>query len=381
MVKERGMTRFKLFYFLVYVSFTTHHFLNLYFREIGLSGVEIGIIKGASAIVMVFSQPIWGFLCDLRRMRKGLLNILLLAAGATFLLVAISPSFGWILCAIVVYAFFKSPIVPVADSIVMLKVKGNGRKYSQIRLWGAVGLMSSVVLMGYYFNQASLSHLFWLYLVFTYLALGLAIFLPDRKAKFQVKRLCLRDFIQLKCYPGFIQFLLAILLLQTGAFIIDGFFGLYVKERIGNEVTLGWALTLAGFSEILIYRYLGRLKRNFTAKNLLIISALISALRWYLYARSTMVTQILLLQLLHGVTFGFFYISGVTYVNQLLPDEFATSGQTFFWGNAFGLASLLGSVIGGVLYDLFNYQWLFSVAAFLAILAAGVFIQIPKEIK
>lgn len=381
MAEEKAMVRFKLFYFLVYVSFTTHHFLNLYFRDIGLSGVEIGIIKGASAMVMVFSQPIWGFFCDLWMMRKRLLSFLLLAAGATFLLVAVSSSFGWILCAIVVYAFFKSPIIPVADSLVMVEVKGSGSKYSQIRLWGAVGLMSSVVLMGYYFNQASLSHLFWLYLICTYLALGLAIFLPGQKVTFQAKRLHLKDFAQLKNYPGFMKFLLAILFLQTGAFIIDGFFGLYVKERVGNEVTLGWALTLAGFSEIVIYRYLGRVKRSFTARNLLIISALVSALRWFLYARSTMVIQILLLQLLHGVTFGFFYISGVTYVNQLLPDEFATSGQTLFWGNAFGLASLLGSLMGGFLYDLLNYQWVFNVAAFLAILAMGIFAQIPKEAK
>ncbi len=152
-MSQKGMYRFKLFYFLVYVSFTTHHFLNIYFREIGLTGFEIGVIKALSAVVMVFSQPILGMLCDLLKMRNGLLNALLFTAGLTFLTVSFFDSFPLILLMIVAYSFFKSPIVPIADSIVMLEVAGDGSKYSQVRLWGAVGFYTSVDWMVNFFNR------------------------------------------------------------------------------------------------------------------------------------------------------------------------------------------------------------------------------------
>lgn len=374
-----GLNRFKLFYFLIYVSFTTHHFLNLYFRDIGLSGLEIGALKAASSVVMIFSQPIWGFICDFFKMRKGLLNLLLLASGMLFLLVPLKPTFSAILLLLLIYGFFKNPIVPVADSIVMIELKGDGTRYSQIRLWGAVGLTVSVVLMGYYFNYASLRNLFAVYAIFTLLAFGVTVLLPRGVGQIESRQLKLEDFSRLAACPGFFKFLLAILFMQTGAFIIDGFFGLYVKERIGNEITLGWALTLAGVSEIVIYRYLGKLKSVFSARNLLIISAAVSALRWLLYAYSTTVLQIFLLQLLHGISFGFFYISAVTYVNQMLPKEFATSGQTLLWADAFGLAAVLGSILGGILYDHWNYHYLFLTAGAITAVSLGIFFLLPRS--
>lgn len=380
-MRVRGLNRFKLFYFLIFVSFTTHHFLNLYFRDIGLSGVEIGALKAASSVVMIFSQPIWGFICDFFKMRKGLLNLLLLASGALFLLVPLKPTFSTILLILLIYGFFKNPIVPVADSIVMIELKGDGARYSQIRLWGAVGLTVSVVLMGYYFNYASLKYLFLVYAVFTGLSLCVALLLPREVGKIESRQLQLRDFSRLVLCPGFYKFLIAILLMQTGAFMIDGFFGLYVKERIGNEITLGWALTLAGISEIVIYLYLGKLKSVFSARNLLIISAAVSALRWFLYAYSSTVVQIFLLQLLHGISFGFFYISAVTYINQTLPKEFATSGQTLLWADAFGIAAVLGSILGGILYDHWNYHYLFLTAGVITTISLMVFLLLPRNLE
>ncbi len=211
--------------------------------------------------------------------------------------------------------------------------------------------------------------------------MGVAFLLPGKNSYIQKGKLKLKDFSKLFSHKGFMYFLLGIILLQSGAFMIDGFFGLFVKERIGNEITLGWALTLAGLSEIFVYRYLGRLKSTFSARNLLIISGVVSAVRWFLYARSTVIIQILLLQLLHGFTFGFFYIAAVTYINNLLPVEFATSGQTLLWASAFGLSSVIGSILGGTIYDQFDYNWIFLTATILAISSVVVFFLFTQNNK
>lgn len=362
------MYQYKVFYLLLYISFTTHHFLNIYFHSIGLSGIEIGSIKALSAVIMIISQPIWGIICDLMKCRINLMKFLLIAAGGTFFLISFTEKFLWIMLFIGIYSLFKSPIVPVIDSIVMIEVKGDSQQYSQIRLWGGIGLTVSVVLMGYYFNQSSLDKLFLIYSIFSFLAFIIAWVLPSAGKHFShcSQNLKLKDFIRLLKYSGFWKLLLAILFLQTGAFIIDGFFSLYVKERVGNEITLGIALTLAGFSEMVVYYYIGKKKSIQNPKIMLAISGITSMVRWYLYGRSNLIIQIYLLQLLHGISFGFFYISAVTYVNQLLNKEFATSAQTLLWAVAFGVASVLGSVLGGYLYDYYNFSTLFTCAAVLA---------------
>ncbi len=375
------MLRYKLFYFMLYVSFTTHHFLNLYFRDIGLTGLEIGTIKALSAVVMILSQPIWGCLCDIFRMRKSLLKILLSFSAILFFLVSVRDNFYWIFLIIGMYGFFKSPIVPVADSIVMIELNGDGRRYSQIRLWGGLGLSVSVFFMGYYFNQSNLQNLFAVYTLFTLLACGIAFVLPQRRCSFTKGKLKIKDFWCLLRYKDFLLFLAAILFLQTGAFIIDGFFGLFVKEKIGNEVTLGWALTIAGISEVIVYYCLGKGKSITQPCRLLMISAFTSALRWFLYARSTLVIQIMFLQALHGITFGFFYISSVTYVDRILSHDFATSAQTLLWAIAFGVASVLGSILGGYLYDWWNYQVLFLVASGLALFSLGILVIIKRTVR
>ena len=104
------MYQFKIFYLILYISFTTHHFLNIYFHSIGLSGIEIGSIKALSAVMMIISQPIWGILCDLMECRKNLLKFLLLAAGGAFFLVSFTDEFLWIMLLIGIYSIFKSPL-------------------------------------------------------------------------------------------------------------------------------------------------------------------------------------------------------------------------------------------------------------------------------
>jgi predicted MFS family arabinose efflux permease len=74
--------------------------------------------------------------------------------------------------------------------------------------------------------------------------------------------------------------------------------------------------------------------------------------------------------LMHGSTFGFFWISSVTHVNSLAPENLKATSQGLFW-TIMNLANVVGSPISGVLYDrigpsaLFKLFSVYCAAAFL----------------
>ena len=52
-------------YFIFYTGFGIYlPFINIYYRDIGLSGLEIGLINTLSPLVGMLSAPLWGVLND-----------------------------------------------------------------------------------------------------------------------------------------------------------------------------------------------------------------------------------------------------------------------------------------------------------------------------
>lgn len=369
---------FRLFYLFLFVSFTTHNYLNIYFLELGFTGVQFGMIKSLSSLVMLFSQPFWGFVCDWSGQRKPVLLILLFFSGFTFLLILFTPHYSLILLIVFWYAFFKSPIVPVADSMILTTLQGDGSQYSQIRLYGALGLTFSVVGIGLYLEKTSISHLFFIYTIFTLVAFFFTALIPREKKQVEAGT-GIRQWLFLLKNPPFFLFLLGVFFLQTAAFIFDGFFGLFMKDTFGSEFLLGLALTIGGLSEITVYLFFGQGRVKISPPILLLFSALFSTIRWFFYSYAQGIFSIFLMQILHGFTFGFFYIAGVIYTCRLLPQSLVTTGQTLFWAMAFGLCCISGSLLGGILYDFQGHVVMFRVASLLALISGGIFFFLQQK--
>jgi PPP family 3-phenylpropionic acid transporter len=55
---------FWLLFFFQYAAFGAFSFLNIYFREAGLSGTQIGLINMTTAVISVGSAIGWGYISD-----------------------------------------------------------------------------------------------------------------------------------------------------------------------------------------------------------------------------------------------------------------------------------------------------------------------------
>ncbi len=103
------------------------------------------------------------------------------------------------------------------------------------------------------------------------------------------------------------------------------------------------------------------------------------ALRWFLYSQITSLQMILLVQLLHGLSFGAYYVAGVVYTRERAPEGLSATAQALFSGTALGLAGIVGGMLGGYLYDRVGVMNLFRFCGLAATFALLLFLLAPSH--
>jgi PPP family 3-phenylpropionic acid transporter len=82
------------------------------------------------------------------------------------------------------------------------------------------------------------------------------------------------------------------------------------------------------------------------------------------------------LALLHGMTFGVFYVSSVAFMARRVPQHLRASGQGLFAAVTFGVGGLIGFAASGAGYSLLGGgHALFAVAGVLEVIAAVLVLQ------
>ena len=152
------------FYFLFYAAAAAiAPFIVLYYQDLGLTGTQIGFLAGIPPLVSLFSATAWGIISDVTQRHKV---SLLVAIGGAILMVLALPAFktfAWLVPAILLFAFFFSPIMPLVDSTTMNLLGDRKEGYGRIRLWGAVGWGITAPLAGWLINTRGAAWMFWGY--------------------------------------------------------------------------------------------------------------------------------------------------------------------------------------------------------------------------
>src|SRR5207302_11488052 len=94
-----------------------------------------------------------------------------------------------------------------------------------------------------------------------------------------------------------------------------------------------------------------------------------AALRWLAMAHVTSRAGILLLQPLHGVTFGLFFVSAVTIMRARASADTVTAAQGLF-AAAYAVGGVVGYPLAGVLFEI-SPALMFRASAGVAVLACA----------
>jgi PPP family 3-phenylpropionic acid transporter len=100
------------------------------------------------------------------------------------------------------------------------------------------------------------------------------------------------------------------------------------------------------------------------------VAALVYVIRFGLLSFTTAPGWIIAIQTMHSLSFGIFFFTSIRYVQQVVPDEYRASGQALFTVVWSSVAGLLSGLVGGWAFEQLDGQWLYRIAASLALAAA-----------
>lgn len=338
-------------------------FISLYYERIGLNGVQIGVLTALPVLVLSTTTLFWGSIADAFRLHKKILIVSLLCTPLAVLLIPRTTSFPGLIPVILVYALFSSPIVPLLDSMSLEIAEANRTSYGQLRVWGSIGWSLSTWFIGSLIEQAGLRIFFYAFAAVMGLLFLLSFFQPPRaRTQKLAAQFSFRPFFRL----DILIFLLSVYLISTTNGALYAFFSIYMDGIGAAESIIGLSWSIASISEIPVMFFSALAIRRVGPAGMLKISFLVYALRWFLLAFIDEPVWALVLQLLHGVTFGTFLTASVTYINERAPQGMGTTAQAVLNTFTFGLGSITGSLLGGYLVDALNMPSLFLVLSGIA---------------
>lgn len=145
-------------------------------------------------------------------------------------------------------------------------------------------------------------------------------------------------------------------------YITDVYLNLWLQDNGGKTDLMGIALAVTAVTEISVFYYQAQIKQRFGIDWILLLTPFAYALRqlWYsMIPRFSSPWWVLPAQSLHGLTFALYWSTGNDMV-QLIAPRGLTTAMTGMFSGANNVGGLLGSIIGGLVYDAYGGQALFA---------------------
>jgi len=370
---DRQLAYPKLFYLVRFLAGAFYGpFLPLYFREIGLTGQQIGMLGGVRPIVSLLSGPFWSGLADATRRHRLLL---ILSLGSALLLVpAVTMTTNVLILTILVMAttFMRSPSGPLVDSAV-LRALGNRRDlYGQQRLWGTIGYAIGGVIAGSLMERFGLRVGFYGFLPLMLAALLIALRMPV--AEYRRSAPFWRGLQTLVTNRQWAIFLAAVFISGIGRSGSGRFLFIHLSDLGAAPTLLGLSMVAEAVGEIPVFFFSSYVMRRWSTRTLLIFGWTVYALRLYVLSIMKAPWVFLPVQVILGIAFSAMHSVGVTLTGELAPEGMGATAQAVYGVMRGGLASAAGAFLGGMIYDRWGGPALFQFGGTAIVVALIFFI-------
>jgi len=372
------------FSFLFFASIASvSPFLVLYYRELGFTGAQIGLLTSITPLINLISVPLWTGLADMTRRHRLIMSLALLVGVVMMLLFPLLNAFAPVLLVAVLFNTFFAPVSSFADSATMVMLADEKEMYGRIRLGGTIGYGLTAPIAGMLVQNYGLKWAFW-----GTAALFLLAFIVSQKLVYsQVKaddpvRHSVRALL---VSPRWLLFLSLAAASGMALTATNTYFFPYMKELGAKESLMGLALTIGTLSEIPVLFFGHQFVKRLKPYGLLMLTMVVTVIRLLSLAAIETPNPVLFVQLLNGLTFPAMWVAGVSYAYENAPAGMGATAQGIFSATVFGLGTAMGGFAGGLLLESVGGRGLYLVfgVVLLAIVAIVTLIQrrLPAEQK
>ncbi len=353
-------------------------FLNIYYKDIGLTSTQIGLMSMIAGAVSMAGTFFWGYASD----RSGRPNRLIAAGALGALLLAQciplvsmlrlpNPFLFYVLIGCLA-ALMSSSSNTLVDSTTLAMLGEHSRDYGQYRMAGSIGYIIMAVGAGSILDRIGLPWIFPAYAVMM-IVFGLAALRLPRRAL----RLSSAGWDKIGAMlrnPSLLLLALTTFIFWIGYNGSINFFGVALKTLGAGTALISYAMVIGAVIEVPIMAYSGRLIQRYGPVRLMLFAILLQVIRFILLSRISNPAWAIAINILNGPGFVLFYNSSLNYITRLAPPSLLATAQGFL-GSIVGLAGILSSLISGLLLDGFGASgWFLALSGiFLAALLLFAF--------
>ncbi len=353
-------------------------FLPAYLKSLALSVTQVGLLLSLSPLVALVGPHFWGHLADRTGLPHRVLGVVALGACAGFSPLLFVDRFPTLVATFTAYAFFASSITPLVDSLALQHVAHAGGSFAHLRLFGSLGFVLSASLFGLAVDSVGRAAVLVPLLLMATLALWSLTLRKSPSAPAATKLHPLSGF-QLLAHRELRWLLAGTALHWIACAPYNLTFSIFIVSLGMPPSVTGLSAALGVAAELGVLLLYPRFADRIAPRHLLALSFALTALRWGGLSLATSPLVIAALSLLHGMTFGAFYVASIAFVARHVPPHLRASGQGLFAAITFGLGGLVGNTTAGAGYDWLGGHRLFAVAAGLELLAALLVLRISPE--
>lgn len=352
-------------------------FWGLYLSSVGISESNIGINSAFMLSANIVAPFLWVKFSGKMHIRNAI------RAGVStaflFSLLLIKASSFWLLSGLIFCICLNwQGINPLVESLTLSCLSHRSKYYGQIRLWGSIGFIFSVSMLGMLFDYVSISYLPYLFTILLLIMTLSVSVIPQPESDTYATNKGYREGSGIFDQRAWLFIGAFLLQVSEGAYV--GFYSIYLSKAGHSTFAIGnlWAVAVTAevLMFIVIYKFIGYLG----AGKLLVTSYLITALRWLLIALFPDQLGILICaQLFHAFTFSAAHSSILELIKKSFSDEYQSKGILIYSGFSLAGGTALGAIISGYVSEL--NKNIFVLSSILACSAAFVILYWLKQNK
>lgn len=334
-----------------------------FLSKVGYNVVERGYILAGTAVIAIFGQFLFGYLCDRFRRTKRFFFIayILLVAGSFAMFLMEKQMFFYHLMVVSLMGGMVKVIMGI-DETWMLEIDSD--HYGKLRASGALGLTIGSPIAGFLIHKFHYTSL-----LISFSVVSLLLFYFIWKAKDathkdskgihidSIKKLLLnKDYILL------VLIYLFVYMIGTADqyVVIDKM----MKLQAGNTL-IGVKWALQSFMEVPLFLFAGWILKRWKTTTLLLFGTLMYALKFAMYGFFQSPWLIIATAALQLVTLPIIMLTSKVLIKEVTPTELFNSAQMFAMGIFIGVSGLITPLITSFLSKTFGYdKTLYIVAAF-----------------
>jgi len=342
-------------------------------NSLGFDGVQIGSFFATMGIASLFMPGLMGIVADKWVPAQKLLGMCHLLGAISLIAASFQTEYGMLYTFMLLSVIFYMPTLALSNSVAYNALEKEGldivKDFPPIRVWGTVGFIAAMWVVdfsGFKFNHMQL----WLSAAAALILGFYAFTLPkcdinrNPTSNSLIDSLGLRAFTLFKNKNMAIFFIFSMLLgaaLQITNSFGDLFLSSFASDPqyidsfgVKHSVVL---LSISQISEVAFILTIPFFLKRFGIKNVMLISMFAWVLRFALFGTGdpgSGLWMLLLSNIVYGMAFDFFNISGSLYVEQTTNSSIRASAQGVFMIMTNGIGAVLGSYGAGLVVNHFT---------------------------